>query len=120
MLDDADRAKIEKIIADRKSAHETLLKESTTYCEFTRLEKTAFAPASLPRKTKELIALGISIVTNCESCIEWHIHAALVEGSTREEIIEAIGVGIEMAGGPATILARFALKVLEYYGGKST
>ena len=34
---------------------------------------------------------------------------------TQEQIIEAIGVGIEMGGGPATVSSRFAMKVLEYY-----
>jgi hypothetical protein len=30
-------------------------------------------------------------------------------------IIEAVEVGIEMAGGPATASAMFAMNVLEYY-----
>ena len=52
---------------------------------------------------------------NCESCIEWHIKEALKNGATEQQIIEAIEVGIEMGGGPATVSSRFALKVLEYY-----
>ncbi len=31
------------------------------------------------------------------------------------QIVEAIGVGIEMGGGPATVSSRFAMKVLAYY-----
>ena len=64
---------------------------------------------------KELIAIGISVVINCESCMEWHIKQALDDGASEGEIIESIEVGIEMAGGPATASARFDMNVLEYY-----
>jgi len=64
---------------------------------------------------KELIAIGISLIINCESCIEWHIKGALNSRANGEQIIEAIEVAIEMGGGPATVSRRFTLKVLEYY-----
>ena len=57
----------------------------------------------------------MSVVTDCESCMEWHIKQALDDGASREMIIEAIEVGIEMGGGPATVSARFAMEVLDYY-----
>jgi alkylhydroperoxidase/carboxymuconolactone decarboxylase family protein YurZ len=47
--------------------------------------------------------------------MEWHIKQALDYGAPEEEIREALDVGIEMGGGPATVAVRFALKVLEYY-----
>ena len=47
--------------------------------------------------------------------MEWHIKQTLDSGATKEQIIEAIEVGIEMGGGPATVAGRFAMKVLEYY-----
>ena len=67
---------------------------------------------------KELIAIGISVVIDCESCMEWHIKQALDDGATENEIIESIEVGIEMSGGPGTASARFAMNVLEYYQNK--
>jgi AhpD family alkylhydroperoxidase len=69
----------------------------------------------LTKLTKELIAIGISVVINCESCMEWHIREALKDGATEDQVLEAIEVGIEMGGGPATVSGRFALKVLEYF-----
>ena len=36
-----------------------------------------------------------------------------LKGANEKEIMEAIEVGIEMGGGPATAHARFALEVLE-------
>ena len=47
--------------------------------------------------------------------MERNLGEALKRGATREEIIEAIEVGFEMGGGPATVSGRFALKVLEFY-----
>lgn len=114
-MKDDDFEKIERIIKDRKVAHDYLTKNSDVYRTFTKLEEKAFSDGELKKKDKELIAIGISIVINCESCMEWHIHEALKSGVTKKEILEAIGIGIEMGGGPATVSSRFALKVLDYY-----
>lgn len=107
--------KIERIIKDRKVAHDFLTKNSDVYRTFTNLEEKAFSDGALKKKYKELIAFGISIIINCESCMEWHVHEALKSGATKKEVLEAIEVGIEMGGGPATVSSRFALKVLDYY-----
>ncbi|MFX0029469.1 MAG: carboxymuconolactone decarboxylase family protein [Candidatus Hermodarchaeota archaeon] len=115
-MDKVDIEKIEKIIRDRENAHQTFLKkDSKVYKSFINLERNAFSDGDLKKVIKELIALGISIVINCESCIEWHIKEAIKSGASDGQILEAIEVGIEMGGGPATVSSRFALKVLEYY-----
>ena len=115
-MEQADVEKIEKIINDRKNTHKYLVEnKSRTYETFLRMEKAAYSPGALETKHKELIAIGISIVIDCESCLEWHIRQALNKGASSEQILEAIEVGIEMGGGPATVTIRFALKVLEYY-----
>jgi AhpD family alkylhydroperoxidase len=106
--------KIEQIRQRRQEAHRQLLDaKSKVYKAFLDLEAAAFAEGALPKKTKELIAAGISVVGNCESCMEWHITQAARSGASRQEILEAIEVGIEMAGGPATVAARFALEVMD-------
>jgi len=115
MLNDCDKSKIENLIKDRKHAHAFFDNASPVYRAFLQLEEKAFEDGALSRGNKELIAIGISIITNCESCLEWHIKKALDAGITQNQIIEAIGVGIEMGGGPATVSSRFALKVLEHY-----
>ena len=66
-------------------------------------------------KQKRLIAIGIAVAINCESCMEWSIKQALDNGASEEEIIEAIEIAIEMRGGPATAYARFAMSVIKYY-----
>ena len=49
---------------------------------------------------------------NCESCMQWHIEQAALAGAVEPEVLEAIEVGMEMGGGPATAHARFALEVM--------
>ncbi len=77
------------------------------------MEEATYSEGALKSKVKELIAVGISVVINCESCMQWHIEQAAKKGATEREIIEVLEVGIEMGGGPATAHARFALEVLE-------
>lgn len=94
--------------------------KSKVYETFLKMESATYADAALPKKTKELIAVGISIVIDCESCLQWHIEQAARSGATPEEILEAIEVGIEMGGGPATVSARFALEVMDDVFGPRT
>jgi len=111
--------KLEEITARRKRAHARLVGlGSKVYEGFLAMEKAAFCDGALPKKQKELIAVGISVVKDCESCMQWHIEQAASCGATYEELLEAIEVGIEMGGGPATVSARFALEVMESLGMK--
>jgi AhpD family alkylhydroperoxidase len=114
-MENSDKEKIEQIIKLRKQAHSFYLKKSKTYQAFVEMEEATFEDRALSKLQKELIAIGISIVINCESCMEWHIKQALDCGASENEIIESIEVGIEMGGGPATVSARFAMNVLTYY-----
>jgi AhpD family alkylhydroperoxidase len=111
--------KLEEITALRKRAHAQLLaSKSKVYEGFLAMEMAAYCDGALPKKQKELIAVGISVVKNCESCMQWHIEQAAAAGATFEELLEAIEVGIEMGGGPATVSARFALEVMDSLGVK--
>ena len=114
-MENRDKDQIEKIIADRKLAHQFYTDNSEVYQSFVEIEIKTYEDGHLSKKHKELIAVGISVQINCESCLEWHIKNAVYSGATREEVIEAIEVGMEMGGGPATVTARFALSVLDYY-----
>ena len=113
-----DRAKIEEIRRDRKEAHAFFFEKSKVYRVFVEMEKKTFQDGALPKKHKELIAIGISLVNDCESCLEWHIGQALDAGATLEEVIEALEVGMEMGIGPTTVTSRFAMKVLKHRLGE--
>lgn len=113
--------KIDHLRTQRKHAHEQLLAtKSKVYDAFLAMEAAAYADGALPRKTKELIAVGISIVGDCDSCIEWHITQAARAGANRAEVFEAVEVAIEMGGGPATVSTRFALEVMDAVFGAET
>ncbi|MBN1699951.1 MAG: carboxymuconolactone decarboxylase family protein [Spirochaetales bacterium] len=115
-MDESFDNKIKEIRQGRKHFHNSFVSlDLPVYKAFLKMEKAAFTDRVLPKRTKELVAVGISIAINCESCMEWHIGEALRSGAKEAEILEVIEVGMEMGGGPATVSSRFALKVLEYY-----
>jgi AhpD family alkylhydroperoxidase len=106
--------KLQEISQKRKEAHAKLRSlKSRVYEAFLQMEEAAFSDGALPKKAKELIAVGISVTIDCESCMQWHIEQAAAAGATVREVLEAVEVGIEMGGGPATVSARFALEVME-------
>jgi len=94
-------------------------KGSKVYKAFLQMESSVFSDGALKKKEKELIAIGISVRIDCESCMQWHIEQAASAGATYDELLEAVEVGIEMGGGPATVSARFALQVMDAVFGKS-
>ena len=107
----------ETISERRKEAHARLVAlGSKVYAGFLAMEKAAYAEGAIPKKHKELIAIGNSVVKNCESCMQWHIEQAARAGATFEEVLEAVEIAIEMGGGPATVSARFALEVMDSAG----
>lgn len=106
--------KLAEMTRRRKAAHTKLISmKSKVYEAFLRMEEAAFSDGALPKRDKELIAIGISVTIDCESCMQWHIEQAAAAGATMDEVLEAVEVGIEMGGGPATVSARFALEVIE-------
>jgi AhpD family alkylhydroperoxidase len=114
-MDPDSKNKIDEIIKLRKKAHSYYSKKSKVYKSFVEMENNTYIDGAILRKNKELIAIGISVVQNCESCMEWHIKMAIDNDASQDEILEAIEVGIEMSGGPGTVAARFAMSVLDYY-----
>lgn len=108
------REKLQDLTRSRKWAHQKLIENgSGVYKAFLELEKAAFSDGALKKREKELIAIGISVRMNCESCMQWHIEQAAAAGPTYHEVLEAVKIEIEMRGGPATVSARLALQIME-------
>ncbi len=82
---------------------------------FSNLHREAVAPGALDGKTKELIALAIAVATHCDDCIVYHARDALEAGATREEIFEAVGVAILMAGGPGLMYGSHVATILDEF-----
>ena len=76
---------------------------------FANIAHAALAAKALDGKTKELIALGISVAIRCDDCIAFHAKAALKQGASRDEVMEALGMAIYMGAGPSVMYATHAL-----------
>jgi AhpD family alkylhydroperoxidase len=86
---------------------------------FSALAAAATAPGTLDGKSKELVALAISVALRCDGCIGFHAKAALAQGAHREEIVEVVSVAIYMGGGPAFVYCAQALEAFDQFQAKA-
>ena len=68
---------------------------------------------AIPRKYRELIAVGVACAIQCPYCIEAHAKGAKAAGATREEIVEATLVASAIRAGAATMHGTMALKFFD-------
>jgi len=80
---------------------------------FTTFSERVFAAGALPVKIKQLIAVAAAHVTQCPYCIRGHTKAALRQGATAQEIMEAIWVAAEMRAGGAYAHSALALDTID-------
>jgi len=80
---------------------------------FTAFSERVFAAGALPSKTKQLIAVAVAHVTQCPYCIRGHTKAALRQGATEQEIMEAVWVAAEMRAGGAYAHSAIALDTMD-------
>jgi len=80
---------------------------------FADLGRAATANGALDRKTKELIALALSVAARCDPCIGFHMQALVKLGVTRQEVDETLGVATYMGGGPSLMYAASAISAFE-------
>lgn len=84
---------------------------------FSDLGRAATAPGALDPKTKELIALALSVAVRCDPCIGFHTQALVKLGATRQEVDEALGVATYMGGGPSLMYAASAVASFDEFAG---
>jgi AhpD family alkylhydroperoxidase len=82
---------------------------------FSSLARAALEPKALDVKTKELIALAISVATRCDGCIAFHAEAAARHGASRDEVLETMGMAIYMGAGPSVMYAAQALEAFDQF-----
>ena len=82
---------------------------------FSALARAALDPNALDVKTKELIALAISVATRCDGCIAFHAQAAVRAGASRDEVMETMGMAIYMGAGPSVMYAAQALEAFDQF-----
>jgi AhpD family alkylhydroperoxidase len=70
----------------------------------------------LDAKTRELIALAVAVSLRCDGCITVHTSAAIANGASKEEIVEALGVAISINAGAALV---YSARVLDAFQAKT-
>ena len=69
----------------------------------------------LDKKTKELIAIALSVGAQCEYCIAFHVKRAVDMGITPEEMREAGWMAVLMGGGPKLTTMTSLEKAIEEF-----
>ncbi|WP_170337780.1 carboxymuconolactone decarboxylase family protein [Ruegeria arenilitoris] len=80
---------------------------------FGALGKSVKEGGALDFKTKEFIALGMSIAVRCEPCISLHTETLVKAGASREEFSDVLAMAIQMGGGPSMMYAAKALECFD-------
>jgi AhpD family alkylhydroperoxidase len=86
---------------------------------YSALAGAAMAEGALSSKTKELIALAVSITRECDGCIVAHARGCVRRGATTAEVTEAIGVAISLNGGPGTVWGPRALEAYQEFSAET-
>ena len=82
---------------------------------FHELGASGLAAGALDTKTKELMAVAISVAVRCDPCVTYHVAAARKQGATREEIAETVGLAVYMGAGPSAMYAAQALEAFDQW-----
>ncbi|HNO33509.1 MAG TPA: carboxymuconolactone decarboxylase family protein [Nitrospira sp.] len=86
----------------------TLAPEAMT--AFIAFDKAALADGIIPKKYKELIALGVAFTTQCPYCIDIHANSARKVGASEPELAETVLVAAALRAGGAITHGTHALK----------
>ncbi len=86
---------------DLKRLDKLNLAANDTWEHFQKFNNAAFADGAIPKKYKELIALGVALTTQCWYCLEVHRENARKAGATQEEIAEMTLVAAAIRAGGA-------------------
>lgn len=82
---------------------------------FGALAQAATRDGTLDRKTKELVAMALSVAARCDPCIAYHAEALVRLGATRAELDEVLGMCVTMGGGPSLMYAARAVEAFDEF-----
>lgn len=82
---------------------------------FSAMAAAATEAGVLDAKTKELIALAISVAIRCDGCVAFHAKAAVKQGATRAEVMETMGMALYMGAGPSLMYAAQAVEAFDQF-----
>lgn len=104
---------VEEFNAYRSKMNEKLLADNNKIIKrIFNLDTNAFADGALPKKTKELLGLGNSMVLRCDDCVRYHLEACYKLGIKKEEVVEALSISLLIGG---TIVIPHLRRAYEYW-----
>lgn len=80
---------------------------------FGDMARAAHGGEALDGKTKELVALAISVAVRCDPCIAYHAEGAVKQGASRAEVAETLAMAVYMGAGPSVMYAAKALEAVD-------
>ena len=86
---------------------------------FGDMARAAHVGNALDDKTKELVALAISVAIRCDPCIAYHAEGAIKQGASREAVAETLAMAIYMGAGPSVMYAAQALEATNQFRAKA-
>lgn len=70
---------------------------------------------ALDAKSKQLIAVALSVALHCESCIAFHTKKALDAGATTNELVETCLIATQIAGTSAMTYSKLVFDAIENF-----
>ena len=102
----------------REGIHMMRKASPQTWEAWAKFLDSALAPVDLDQKTKEFVALGMSITAQCKYCVGIHVGKCLAAGATDKEIVAVCQVAMVMGGSPAMTYIAEVYKAMELYHEK--
>jgi AhpD family alkylhydroperoxidase len=84
-----------------------------SFNRFFALDTNAYEDGAIPVKYKELMGLVGSMVLRCNDCIFYHLDRCVAEGCTREELHEAMNIGLVIGGSIVVPHLRYAYEIMD-------
>jgi len=103
---------IDELNRKRSNLNKLMKKHDNFFGTFGNLDDKVYAGGTIPKKYKELTGLSISVFSRCNECIAYHIQGCLQEKVSKEELIEAIKIGVIGGGSITYPSARYAFSLL--------
>lgn len=103
----------DEMIEFRNVFNSLMNKSDEFYENFGKLDDEVYSDGAIPKKNKELMGLAISLVTRCDECILYHLGGCVKAGANKNEIFEAIKIGVIGGGSITYPNARFAFKMMK-------
>ena len=104
---------VEEFNAYRSKMNEKMMADNNKIVKrIFNLDTKAFAEGALPKKTKELLGLGNSLVLRCDDCVKYHLEACFNLNISKEEVVEAMSISLLIGG---TIVIPHLRRAFEYW-----